>query len=279
MNEIITIGPVNYQAKIKEHVQPANEESALILRHAQELTIKDDETLRAAKEDWVAIRTKLQIHEDDRKSVTVPLNDILGQVNAGFKTATVAWTTAREILNKKVQEYNQKKEQDRQEAERKAQEAARKEEERIRKEKEAQEAAWRAKEEAAKREIARLEAEAAKAKNEAARAKAEEAAAKARAEAEKAAAKAAERAQEAQSAFVPAPTIEKVVTKVAGAKMVTRYFFKILKPELVPVEWNGKMLRPVDDKALGEIARGMKLDGKKPSPIPGVQFWSEEKMG
>ena len=275
MNEMIQIGPQDYMSKLKAHVEVASNDSALALRHAQEFQITTDDDLRVAKEDFVAYREKMKAIEDDRKVITVPLNDILDQVNSLFKNPAENWKAARALLERKGADYAQKKEQERLKLEREAQERARKEEERIRKEKEAQERAWREKEEAKRKEAEELARKALETKNAAKRAELEAQAEKMRQEAARAQDKANERAQQAAEAYVPAETIEKTEVKVAGAKKVVRYYAKVIDPAVVPVEWNGRMIRPVDEGVLGDIARALKSNQ---SPIPGVKFWSEEKM-
>lgn len=275
MNAMIKVGPDNYMGKLVEHIQADVKESALALKNAQELVITNDEDLRIAKEDFVAMRDREKTLEETRKEIVTPLNDVVKQVNSLFKTPATAWADARSIIERKGAEYARVKEEARLKAEREAQEKARKEEERIRKEKEAQEKAWREKEEAKRREAEELDRKAQEEKNAEKRAEMEAQAEKARQDAAKAQDKANDRAIEAQNAFIPAPTIEKTEVKVAGAKKVTRYYAQVIDAKKVPVEWCGRILRPVDEGIISEIARGLKTTQ---SPIEGIRFYSEEKM-
>ena len=279
MSQIITVNPTNYVAKLKEHVEPMVKIGQVALKNAQELVIKTDDDLKLAKEDWVKHRLSLKDTEDARTALTKPLNDALGLINGTFKDASTPLTEAREILNQKSSAYERKKEAERQEAARLAREAAAKEEARLKKIKEDQEREWREKEAERTRQAEELARKAAREKDAEKRAEMEAAAEKQRQEAAKAREKADLRAQEAQETFIPTETVEKTVVKVTGAKAVVRYFFEVLDAKIVPVEWCGKTIRPVDEKVLGEIAKGLKLDNKAPSPIPGIRFWSENKLG
>lgn len=276
MNDIININPTNYVDRLKSHVAQYNADAKTALKNAQELVIAGDDDCRLAKEDWVKHRETQKIVEDDRTSLTGPINDALKQINAIYKESATDLTAARDLLNQKVQTYQQEQEQIRLKAEREAQEKARKEEERIRREKEEQERQWRLKEEARRKQAEELARKAANERNEAKRAEMEAQAEKARQEAAKAQEKADERARQAAEAFVPAPVIEKTVVKVAGAKKVVRYYARVLDAKKVPVEWAGRVIRPVDEKTLNQIASGLKTTV---SPIEGVQFYSEESLG
>lgn len=275
-NEMIQIGPDDYLAKLKIHTSKTNKTALFILEEVKALVIADDATLKTAKEDDVNYRIRLKEIDEDRKSITAPINQALDEVNAAFKAPTESYKSAREILARKIREYEAQKEAERKEAERRAQEKARQEEERIRKEKEAQERAWREKEAKAREEAERAEKAAQNARSEAQRQKLEAEAEAKRKEAEKAQEKANERAIQAQEAYVPPePVVEqKEEVKVAGfRKKAVKWTAEVTDQKLVPVEWSGRMLRPVDNSIINEIARALKT---KVSPIPGVRFLSDE---
>lgn len=262
--EIIEVKPINVKG-----AELAMIEAELMMNQSKNIVIKNDDDRKLANATFNLAREGMKKIEEERKKITVPLNNALDAVNALFKRPYNFFKEARDTAEKACISYDSEKERIRLAEEARLREIARKEEERLRKIKEEQERAWREKEAKARAEEARLQAEIANAKNEKARAEAEAAAAKAREDAAKAAAKAAERAQQAAEVFVPAPTLQQAKVEVSGEKNITRWDYEITDMDAIPDDfWC------LDEQKLAKFAR----DTKGTVKVAGIRFIPMKKL-
>jgi hypothetical protein len=183
------------------------------LANAQDFTVDSDEMLEAAGDDLKAVKALQKKVEEQRTSITGPLNQAVKAINDLFRAPKAYLDDAEQKLKGAMLTYTTEQERIAAEARRKAEEAARIERERL--------AAEQAKQEAAAREAAEASA---KAEAEAAVAAAKgdhEAAAKAQAEARQQAETAEAAAAEAHataitSAVVSMPASVRAPAKVSG---------------------------------------------------------------
>ena len=275
--QLIKVAPPAYEKPmqaVRDFTEQEAQAANLALLDAQKLVVKTDEQCKTAMESFVMARDRINALEDNRKSVTGPLNGLVGTINDLFRVPSDKLKQARDLYNKKAVDYKREQEAKREEEERQARLKAEAEERRKREEKEAQERAWREKEAKAKAEAEAAERKAREAKNDKDRAAAEAVAAKARSDAEKAAEKANPRAQEAAEVVVaPEPTKVVEAPKVAGFRSKSvKWYAKVVDPTQVPQNYGGRQLWVIDQKALDALATALKT---KDCPIPGVRFYSE----
>ena len=237
----------------------ALKESETVLANARKIVIVSQPQYLESDTILKRIKSKISELEDQRKSITGPLDTAKKQIMELFRRPTSCLQEAEAILKSAQLKYLDDQERKRQEEEARLRKIADEE----RRKKEAQEAEWRRKEDEKRRQAEELERKAANEKNAAKRAEQEAAAAKARAEADKASAKAEERSN--QAASVVAPTVAPVEV-AKGSSVVVRWYAEVTDVNLIPREY----LVP-DMKLLNGLATKMKDQVK----IPGVAFKSE----
>ena len=181
------------------------------LAGVEDFAIDSDDMLDAAGEDLRRIKAQQKAVEDQRTSITAPLNQVLKAVNDLFRPPAQFLQQAEAKLKGAMLAYTTERERQAEEARRIAEEAARRERERIEAEQWEQERQARAAAEAAQRAAA--EAAAAAAAGDA------QAAAKAQMEAQAQAQAAEQASAQAQAAAITASVISAPVALAAPAKV------------------------------------------------------------
>ena len=232
----------------------------MVAEQTRALRIVNGEQYESASSLLQTVKGALKQIEEQRTSITKPLNDALRNANAQAKVAAAPFEDAERTIKRALVAYTDEQERLRRDAQRKADEAARKERERI---------------DAQAREVERKARE----KAEADRRAADEAAAAGRAEeaarlAERAAtteAKAAEKVEalEVRAATVVAPIIQREPPKVAGISTREVWKFRISNAAAVPREYCA-----IDEARIRKVVAALKGD----TAIPGVEVYAERVM-
>lgn len=214
MSEVIDAvnakGQVAYDAS---HAVVFAQRAQRALANAKDFTVDSQELLDAAGDDLRAIKTLAAQVEEQRTSITVPLNAALKAVNDLFRPAKTYLEEAERVLKGAMVTYTDEQARIAREARLRAEEQARQERERAEAERREQERAAREAAEEAQRQAAA--AAEAKARGDAAAAAAAEEAQR-QASAAAAAAEAQAQAAEVTAAVVAVPPAAEPARKVAG---------------------------------------------------------------
>jgi hypothetical protein len=266
--QLVKVAPPAYEKPmqaIRDFMEEERASADLALTDALKLVVKNDEQCKTAMESFVMARNRINSLEENRKSVTGPLNGLISTINDLFRAPSDKLKQARDLYNKKAVDYKCEEEAKREEEECKSREKAEAEEKRKRDEKERQEREWRNKGEAFMEEEKAFRKQGKKDEADVALKKANECFEKANM-----------RAQQASEVYV-APKVTKATKaeapKVAGfrAKSV-KWYAKVINPIEVPMSYGGRRLWVIDEKALNDLATALKTAD---CPIPGVRFYSE----
>ncbi len=181
------------------------------LANAADFTVDSDEMLEAAGDDLKAVKGLQKRVEEQRVSITGPLNQAVKAINELFRAPANYLAEAESKLKGSMIAYTQEQERKAEIARRAAEEVARRERDRLAEEQRQQEAAARAAAEAA--EAAQIAAEVALAQGDA------EGAAKAQEEARQQAEASEQATAEAHAAMVTAAVVSMPVAAQAPAKV------------------------------------------------------------
>jgi DNA polymerase III gamma/tau subunit len=252
-----------------------NGQAQRALANAQDFTVDSDEMLEAAGDDLRAIKGLQKRVEDQRTSITGPLNQAVKAINDLFRAPKAYLDEAETKLKSSMVAYTEEQRIKAEKARREAEELARKERERLAAEQRQQEEAARAAAEAAERAEAAAKAASAAGDHEAA-AKAQE---EARQKAEAAEAATAEaQATAITSAVVSMPVAVQAPAKVSGISTSKTVDFEItnLHALIVHIAANPHLISLVmtdSVKLRAQVrATGMNTD------LPGVRVFEKRTM-
>jgi colicin import membrane protein len=245
------------------------------LANAKDFTVDSQELLDAAGDDLRAVKTLAAQVEEQRTSITVPLNTALKAVNDLFRPAKTYLDEAERVLKGAMVTYTDEQARIAREARQRAEEEARKERERLDAERREQERLARvAAEQAA---AAQREAAEATARGDAAAAAAAEEAQR-KASAAAAAAEAQAQAAEVTAAVVAVPPAAEPARKVAGISTSKTVDFEVndLHALVKHIAEHPELLTLVtaDAVKLRAYVRSMGLNTK----LPGVRVFDKTVM-
>ena len=223
-------------------------------------TIRSADQYEQAGELLKFVKGALRQIEEQRTSITKPMNDALRNANAQAKVAAAPFEEAERSIKAAMITFADEQERIRREEQRRLDEAARREREKL--EAQAREAERKAREEAeAKRRAADEAAAAGRAAE----------AAKLAAQADRVEAKAAAKVEdlEVRAASVVAPITRSEAPKVAGTATREEWLFEITDPALVPREY-----LVIDESKIGKVVRALKSD----TSIAGIRVYSRRVL-
>lgn len=259
MNEQ-TLQPITITVDPTKDIIAIQSEAGKAMTLAQAYEIDSPETYSMAGTDLQAIKSRLKAVDEQRKSITRPLDEAKRAIMALFEAPTKFLTDAESLLKSKMLAFNDEQERKQRVLQAELEEKARKERERL--------AAEAAKAQAKAEEEARLlreKAEAAKAAGNAA--KAAELAAKAESRIEAAAEKVEE--IQHQQAVTVAPVVNIPKGEAKGTAMREEWDFEITDRNAIPREF----LIP-DEKTIRAMVKARKGE----TNIPGIRVFSKRNL-
>jgi len=259
MNEQ-TLQPITITVDPTKDIIAIQSEAGKAKTLAEAYEIDGPETYEMAGKDLQQIKARLKAVDEQRKSITRPLDEAKKAIMALFDAPTRFLQGAEGLLKQKMLAFSEEQERKQRELRAKLEEEARKERERLA----AEAAAARAKAEEEARKL-REQAEAAKAAGDAAKAAKLESRAESRMEA------ADEKAStlEHQAAVTVAPAVQIQQAEVKGVSTREEWDFEYTDQSLLPREF----LIP-DEKAIRAVVKAR----KGATNIPGIRVFSKRVL-